>query len=111
MFSNVLEDYEKVEDHSFIKEEDEDDDNVEPKSSYDSSLARLSIFSRVSEISLLSSLSIKYQFFFLIFGFLMIFLVGFIIGVITANVFLGSSSVKGSGQNSVGLPFNKASVL
>ena len=90
LFSSVLEDYEKQENQSFVSEKEDLDDHenniVETRSYCYPSSHRMSIFSRISEISF-QTLNHKYQCIFLMSAFLIIFLIGLFVGALAVKFF------------------------
>ena len=103
-----MEEYDKVETQSCVSDkEDLENDTVEARSYYFPSSTRLSIFSRISEVSF-QTLSSKYKLFILFCAFLMIFIIGFIFGIITAKFLIGSSHVQDKEHITTDdIPFNK----
>ena len=106
-----MEEYDKVETQSCVSDkedlENDENDTVEARSYYTQTSTRLSIFSRISEVSF-QTLSSKYQFFILFCAFLMIFIIGFIFGIITAKFLIGSGHVQDKQHITTDdIPFNK----
>ena len=86
LFSPVIENFELVDNISEMSDNIDDvNTDLESRSYYMPTSNRLSIFSRMSEISL-QILSTKYQYFFLCSSFLMIFLMGIVIGALMVKI-------------------------
>ena len=86
LFSPVIENFELVDNISEMSDNIDDvNTDLESRSYYLPISSRLSIFSRMSEISL-QILSTKYQYFFLCSSFLMIFLMGIVIGALMVKI-------------------------
>ena len=86
LFSPVIENFELVDNISEMSDNIDDvNTDLESRSYYMPTSNRLSIFSRMSEISL-QTLSTKYQYFFLCSSFLMIFLMGIVIGALMVKI-------------------------
>ena len=86
LFSPVIEDFELVDNLSEMSDKNDDvNTDLESRSYYMPTSNSLSIFSRMSEISL-QTLSTKYQYFFFCSFFLMIFLMGIVIGALMVKI-------------------------
>ena len=86
LFSPVIENFELVDSLPEMSDKNDNVNNdLESRSYYLPISSRLSIFSRISEISL-QILSTKYQYFFLYSSFLMIFLMGIVIGALMVKI-------------------------
>ena len=84
-FSPDLKTYEPAVNEWTIQERENNDDPEICSTLIHSSASRLSIFSRISQVSTLST---KFQFSVLFCTLLMVFVIGFVVGTITVNNFL-----------------------